>query len=229
MKVIGFIGGLSWRSSIEYYRIANETIAERLGGSHSAKTIMYSVDFDEVVKLQHCGKWAEISELITNAAKALEKAGADCIVICTNTIHKISDEVQKSVGIPLLHIADATAEVMKRKGLKKIGLLGTKFTMEESFYKDRLNRCGFEVVVPSKTEIQMIHDVIYNELCLGKIRRSSKERFRSVIANLVKHGAQGVVLGCTEIPLLIKQSDSNIPLFDTTAIHIKAAVDYALG
>jgi len=230
MKTIGLIGGMSWESSLEYYRVINETVKEKLGGFHSAKSIMYSVDFKEVEKLQHQGKWEEATRLMIDAAQRIEKAGADFIVICTNTMHKMAGEVQKSTKIPLLHIADVTAEKIKAQGLKKVGLLGTKFTMEEDFYKGRLQeKYGLEVIIPDEEERQVIHQILYDELCLGEIKKLSKDKFKKIIGHLVAKGAEGIILGCTEIPLLVDQEDYDIPLFDTTRIHAKAAVEYALG
>ncbi len=229
MKIIGLIGGMSWESSQEYYRIINETVKEMLGGFHSAKIIMYSVDFEEIEKLQHQGKWRELTELMIDAARRIERGGADFVVICTNTMHKMADDVQKNIKIPLLHIADVTAEKIKEKGLRKIGLLGTKFTMEEEFYKGRLaERYGLDVIIPNEEERQIVHDVIFNELCLGEIKQSSKEQFKKIMQNLVSRGAEGIILGCTEIPLLVKQEDVEVPLFDTTMIHAKSAVEYAI-
>ena len=230
MKTIGLIGGMSWESSAEYYRIINETMKEKLGGLHSAKCIMYSVDFEEIEKLQHAGKWKEATEVMIDAAKRVEKGGADFIVICTNTMHKMADEVQSSITIPLLHIADATAEKIRSKGLKKVGLLGTKFTMEEDFYKGRLsNTFGLDVIIPEEDEREIAHDIIYKELCLGEIKKSSKKKFKKIIENLVSRGAEGIILGCTEIPLLIKQEDCSVPLFDTTEIHARSAVELSLA
>ena len=230
MKKIGLIGGMSWESSLEYYRIINETVKQRLGGLHSAESIMYSVDFDEIEKLQSQGNWQELTKVMIDSAQKLEKAGADLVIICTNTMHKMAGEVQNSVNIPLLHIADATAEKIKEKGCKKVGLLGTRFTMEEDFYKGRLiEKHGLEVIVPNSEERQIVHDIIYNELCLGEIKETSKEQFKKVIENLVKNGADGVILGCTEIPLLIKQEDVKVLLFNTTKIHAEYAVDYAIN
>jgi len=229
MKTIGLIGGMSWESSLEYYRIINEQIKEKLGGLHSAKSLMYSVDFDEIEKLQHQGNWKDATKLMIDAAKRLEMGGADFIVICTNTMHKMADEVQRNIKIPLLHIADATAEKIKAKGLKKVGLLGTKFTMEEDFYKGRLiKKYGLDVLIPNENDRQIVHDVIYQELCLGKINHSSKEQFIRIINNLVKDGAEAVILGCTEIPLLVQQKDVKVLLFDTTRIHAETAVEYSL-
>jgi len=229
MKTIGLIGGMSWESSSEYYKIINETVKERLGGLHSAKCIMYSVDFEEIASLQHQGEWEELTKLMINFAQQLEGAGADFIVICTNTMHKMAEEVQDNIHIPLLHIADATAEKIIEQGLRKPGLLGTKFTMEEDFYKQRLKeKYNLDVIIPSNTDREIIDSVIYNELCLGIIKQSSKKKFKEIIKKLVSIGADGMILGCTEIPLLISQKDVEVPLFDTTTIHSKAAVAFAL-
>lgn len=229
MKTIGLIGGMSWESSLEYYRIINETAKEKLGESHSAKCILYSFDFEEIQKLQHEGKWEKLTEYMIDAAQKLEKAGADFLVLCTNTMHKMADDVQNNVSIPILHITDAIAEKILKKRLKKVGLLGTRFTMEEDFYKKRLKeKYDIEVITPVNDERETIHNVIYNELCLGEIKDSSKERFKGIIKNLSTKGAMGVILGCTEIPLLVKEEDVEIPLFDTTTIHAKSAVEFAL-
>jgi len=229
MKTIGLIGGMSWESSLEYYRIINEQVKEKLGGLHSAKSLMYSVDFDEIEKLQHKGNWTEATKLMIDAAKRLENGGADFVVICTNTMHKMADDVQNNIKIPLLHIADATAEKIKAKGLKKIGLLGTKFTMEEDFYKGRLiDKYGLDIIIPNDTDRQIVHDVIYHELCLGKVNQSSKDQFIRIINKLVDNGAEAVILGCTEIPLLVQQKDIKVLLFDTTKIHAESAVEYSL-
>ncbi len=229
MKTIGLIGGMSWESSHEYYRIVNETVKEMLGGLHSAKSLMYSFDFEEIESLQHQGDWQELTRLMIDAAKRLEEGGADLVVICTNTLHKVAEAVKESIKIPLVHIADVTAEKIKETGLQKIGLIGTKFTMEEDFYRVRLSKnYGLEVLIPEEKERQVIHDIIYNELVIGDIKQSSKKQYLSFIQNLEKKGAEGIILGCTEIPLLIKQEDVDIPLFDTTTIHAKSAVEYAL-
>ena len=229
MKIIGLIGGMSWESSLEYYRIINEQVKEKLGGLHSAKSLMYSVDFDEIEKLQHQGNWKEATKMMIDAAKRLEKGGADFVVICTNTMHKMADDVQNSIKIPLLHIADATAEKIKSQKLKKVGLLGTKFTMEEDFYKGRLiKKYRLNVLIPEEKDRQIVHDVIYHELCLGKINQDSKKQFIRIIQKLVDNGAEAVILGCTEIPLLIQQKDVKVKLFDTTRIHAETAVEYAL-
>lgn len=229
MKTIGLIGGMSWESSAEYYRIINETVKEKLGGLHSAKLLLYSVDFEEIEKLQHAGKWRKTTELMVDAAQRVERGGADFVVICTNTMHKMADDVQSCIGIPLLHIADAVAERITAQGLKRIGLLGTRFTMEEEFYKQRLKeKVGLDVVIPEEDERAIVHDIIYSELCLGEIKESSKEKMKKIIENLISEGAEGIILGCTEIPLLIKQKDSPVPIFDTTLIHAQAAVELAL-
>lgn len=229
MKIIWLIGGMSWESSLEYYRIINQKIKEKLGGLHSAKSLMYSVDFDEIEKLQHQGNWQEATKLMIDAAQKLEKGGAEFIVICTNTMHKMADDIQNNIKIPLLHIADATAEKIKAKNLNKIGLLGTKFTMEENFYKWRLiDKYGFNVSIPNEEDRQLVHDIIYNELCLGKINQSSKIQFIKIINKLVNNGVEAVILGCTEIPLLVQQEDIEVLLFDTTRIHAESAVEYSL-
>ena len=229
MKTIGLIGGMSWESSIEYYRIINETAKSKLGGLHSAKSIMYSVDFAEIEILQHQGQWAEAAQILVDAAKNLENGGADFIVLCTNTMHKVADDIQANVKIPLLHIADATAQLVKDSGIQKIGLLGTRFTMEEEFYKGRLSqKYGLSVDVPNAQEREVVHRVIYDELVVGKIQQHSKEKYINIIEQMVNQGAEGVILGCTEIGLLIHKQDSQVPLFDTTRIHAEAAVEYAL-
>ena len=229
MKTIGLIGGMSWESSIEYYRIINETVKAKLGGLHSAKSIMYSVDFADIEILQHQGQWAEAAQMLINAAKNLENSGADFIVLCTNTMHKVADDIQANVKIPLLHIADATAQLVKDSGIKKIGLLGTRFTMEEEFYKGRLSqKYGLHVNVPNAQEREIVHRVIYDELVIGEIRQHSKEQYIGIIEQMVDQGAEGVILGCTEIGLLIHKQDSQVPLFDTTRIHAEAAAEYAL-
>lgn len=229
MKTIGLIGGMSWESSAEYYRIINEEVKNRLGGVHSAQTLMYSVDFGEIEILQHQGRWKELEQMMIDAAQRLEKGGADFILICTNTMHKMAEVIEASVNVPLLHIADAAAGKIKKMGLRKVGLLGTKFTMEEGFYKDRLReKHGISVIIPSERERQIVHDIIYGELVVGDIKDSSREEYKEIIRNLAEAGAEGVILGCTEIPLLIKQEDSSIPIFDTTALHSLAAVEFCL-
>ena len=230
MKTIGLIGGMSWVSSIEYYRIINKTVCDRLGGLHSAKSVMYSIDFAEIEALQHEGRWEEATQLMVAAARHVEDGGADFVVICTNTMHRMADEVQKGIGIPLLHIADATADRIKSKGLRRVGLLGTRFTMEEDFYRGRLiQRHGLEVITPGERERELVNRVIYNELVVGEIRPSSKTQYIRVMDNLVENGAEGIILGCTEIGLLVGQGDTRVPVFDTTLIHATVAVEYALG
>jgi len=229
MKTIGLIGGLSWESSAVYYRIINELVRDKLGGTHSAKSIMYSVDFSEFEQLQHQGDWDKLTELMIDAGTRLKNGGADFIVICTNTMHKTADAVENQVGIPLLHIADAAAIEVKKMGLRKVALLGTRFTMEQDFYKARLlEKHGIEVIIPDRDERKMIHSVIYDELVLGKVLDSSREAFVKIIGHMNSIGAEGVVLGCTEIPLLISQKDSAIPVFDTTRLHALAAVEFSL-
>lgn len=225
MKTIGLIGGMSWESSLEYYRIINEKVKKELGGLHSAQSVMYSVDFELIKILQHEGKWDELTTIMVDAAKSLKKAGAEMLVICTNTMHKMADDVQSNINLPLLHIADATAISIKEKHLKKIGLLGTKFTMEQDFYKGRLSeKHGLDVVIPNDEDREIVHKIIYDELCLGNIKDSSKNEYIRIIENLVQNGAEGIILGCTEIPLLVKQDDVSVPVFDTTTIHAESAV-----
>ena len=230
MKTIGMIGGMSWESSIEYYRIVNQTVREKLGGLHSAKSIMVSVEFAEIEALQHQNRWDELASIMIEAARSLERGGADFVIICTNTMHKLYDEVQNNIQIPMLNIADATAEKIKTEGIDKIALLGTRFTMEEDFYKGRLvDKHGLDVIIPSSEQMEIVHRVIYDELCAGIIKPDSKQKYAEIIKRLVVEGAGGVILGCTEIGLLVKHEDSSVPLFDTTEIHAKAAVEYALS
>ena len=223
------IGGMSWESSIEYYRIVNQTVREKLGGLHSAKLIMFSVEFAEIEALQHQNRWDKLAAIMIEAARSLERGGADFVIICTNTMHKLYDEVQDNIRIPMLNIADATAEKIKAADIDKIALLGTRFTMEEDFYKGRLvDRHGMNVIIPAKDEMEIIHGIIYEELCAGVIKPSSKQIYAEIIKRLITAGAQGIILGCTEIGLLVKPEDSAVPLFDTTEIHAEAAVRYAL-
>jgi aspartate racemase len=230
MKTIGMIGGMSWESSIEYYRIINETVRAELGGLHSARIIMVSVEFAEIEALQHQNRWDEAADILIAAARSLESGGVDFAIICTNTMHKLYDIIQQNVQIPLLHIADATAETIKAEGIQKIALLGTRFTMEENFYKGRLvDNYGLEVIIPDAEDMEIIHRIIYDELCAGIIQSDSKQKYADIIRRLVKQGAEGIILGCTEIGLLVKQEDSPVPLFDTTKIHAMAAVKYALA
>lgn len=229
MKTIGLIGGMSWESSLEYYRIINETAREKLGGLHSAKSILYSVDFAEVETLQHQGRWEEAAQLMVAAAQSLERAGADFIVLCTNTMHRSAEEIETNIHIPFLHIADATAQKIKVAGLRKIGLLGTRFTMEHDFYKGRLiDQYGLDVMIPDSADREIIHRVIYDELCLGIVKPESREQYIHIMDKLFQSGAEGIILGCTEIELLVHDGDSQVPLFPTTKIHAIAAVEYAL-
>lgn len=229
MKTIGLIGGMSWESSQEYYRIINREVRARLGGTHSAKSLMWSMDFAEIEHLQHQGKWIELTKLMIEAAQNLEKGGADFILICTNTMHKMAADIERATSIPLVHIADPTAEKIKAAGFSKVGLLGTAFTMEQDFYKGRLTeKHGLEVLIPDDADRKTVHDIIYQELVVGDVRDASREKYRAVIERLVAHGAQAIILGCTEIMLLIGQQDSPVPMFDTTRLHAEAAVDWAL-
>jgi aspartate racemase len=229
MKTIGLIGGMSWESSIEYYRIINETAREKLGGLHSAKSLMVTVDFAEIEKLQHEDRWDEASQILVKCAQDLERGGADCIVLCTNTMHKLAGPIIASVNIPFLHIADATAEKIVTAGIKKIGLLGTRFTMEHDFYKGRLiHNFGLDVLVPNQADRDIVHRVIYEELVQGKIVDGSRKEYKRIMESLIAQGAQGIILGCTEIELLVKQEDSSVLLFPTTSIHAAAAVEFAL-
>ena len=229
MQLIGFLGGMSWESSAEYYRLANETVRDRLGGLHSARCIMYSVDFADIERMQAEGHWEDAAATLGDAAKALEAAGADFVVLCTNTMHKVADEVGAAIGTPLLHIGDTTAAAVKAAGVRRVGLLGTGFTMAEPFYADRLRSHGLDVVVPSADDQATVHRIIYDELCLGVIRDESREAYRQVIRRLVQAGVEGVIYGCTEIELLVGPDDSDVPVFPTTRLHVEAAVDRALG
>lgn len=229
MKTIGLIGGMSWESSAEYYRILNEAVKQQLGGLHSAKCILFSLDFEEIEALQALGNWEQAGEILASAAAALERAGADFVLICTNTMHKVAETVERMINIPLLHIGDATAAKIKNAGIRKISLLGTRYTMEMDFYKSRLAASGLDVSIPEESDRQEINRIIFEELCRGEIRTDSKTYFLSVIEKLLKNGAEGIVLGCTEIGLLIKMEDTAVPLFDTTAIHALAGVEKALG
>jgi aspartate racemase len=228
-KVIGLIGGMSWESSAEYYRIINQRVRDRLGPLRSARCLMWSFDFGEIEALQHAGRWDEAAEELVAAARRLERGGADLVVICTNTMHRMADQVQAAIGLPLLHIADPTAERIRAAGLSRVGLLGTAFTMEQDFYKGRLAaRHGLDVLVPGADDRAEVHRVIYEELVQGRALPASREAYRAVIARLVARGAQAVILGCTEIMLLVRPKDSPVPLFDTTALHAEAAVEWAL-
>ncbi|WP_369355600.1 aspartate/glutamate racemase family protein [Streptomyces sp. cg2] len=229
MKTIGLIGGMSWESTAEYYRLLNELTRERLGGLHSAKCVLYSVDFAEIERLQVEGRWDEAGEVLAEAAKALEAAGADLLLICTNTMHKVADQVSSAVDVPLLHLADTTAEAVRGSGLRRIGLLGTAFTMEQDFYRGRLAHHGLDVLVPDAAGRETVHRVIYEELCLGIVKEESRAAYVAVIDELIAAGAEGIVLGCTEIELLVRPQDSAVPLFPTTRLHAEAAVTHAVG
>ena len=228
MKTLGLIGGMSWESTIPYYRIINEIVKDRLGGLHSARIILYSVEFAEIEKCQSTGYWARCGEIMADAAVKLQQAGADYIVICTNTMHKLVPDMLAKLHIPIIHIADATAEMLKKQGIKKAALLGTKYTMTQDFYKQRLIDNGLEVVVPEADDITLINDVIYNELCRGEIREESRRQYAEIISKLKEAGAEGVILGCTEIGLLVRAEDSVLPVFDTTVIHAARAAEMAL-
>lgn len=229
MKTIGMIGGMSWESSAEYYRMINEEVKLQLGGLHSAKVILFSVDFDEIEKCQSKGSWDEAGQILGEAAYSLEKAGADFILICTNTMHKVIDQISQKTSLQILHIAEETAAQIKKLGIKKIGLLGTKYTMEQDFYKSRIHSQDIDVLIPNENDRELINKTIFNELCLGAIQPSSREYFKRIIEDLAAEGAEGIILGCTEIGLLIKQEDTPVPLFDTTEIHARGAVQKALN
>ncbi|WP_328860777.1 aspartate/glutamate racemase family protein [Streptomyces sp. NBC_00306] len=228
MRTIGLIGGMSWESSAEYYRLLNEFVRERLGGLHSARCVLHSVDFADIEELQAAGEWERAGEILADAAKGLEAAGAELLLICTNTMHKVAGQVEAAVSVPLLHLGDATADAVRSAGLGKVGLLGTAFTMEQDFYRDRLAGHGLDVIVPDAAGRALVHRVIYEELCLGVVREESRTAYQEVIAALVAEGAEGVILGCTEIELLIGAGDSPVPVFPTTRLHAQAAVDAAL-
>lgn len=229
MKTIGLIGGMSWESTANYYQIINREVKARLGGLHSGKVCLYSVDFAEIETLQHQGRWDDTAIILAQAAKSVEAGGADFILICTNTMHKVADQIQQAVNVPLVHIADATAEQLVVDGIKKVGLLGTRFTMEQDFYKQRLiDKFGVDVVVPSSDDQTIVHDVIYNELCKGEVRNDSRQHYLTIIEKLVEQGAEAVILGCTEIAMLVESQHTDVKLYDTTEIHAKAAVEKAL-
>ncbi|GAL16549.1 aspartate racemase [Vibrio maritimus] len=229
MKTIGLLGGMSWESTLSYYKSINEGVKQALGGLHSAKICLYSVNFDEIEKLQHQGRWDETATILGEAAASVESGGADFLLICTNTMHKVAPDIEKHITIPILHIADATAEALKNDGIKKVGLLGTRFTMEQPFYKDRLiEQHGINVVVPNEADRTLVHDIIYQELCRGEIKDQSRQVYLEIIARLQQQGAEAVILGCTEIALLVQQQHTDVALFDTTAIHADAAVSMAL-
>lgn len=228
MKTIGLIGGMSWESTVPYYQIINEEMKQKLGGLHSARMILYSVEFDEIEKCQSSGNWEKSGEILGRAAQGLEAAGADFILICTNTMHKVAPQIASMIHVPIIHIADATADELQKNHIEKVGLLGTKYTMTQDFYKQKLIDRGIEVIVPDDGDIEKINDIIFGELCVGEIRDDSRVCFQEIINRLQEKGAEGVILGCTEIGLLIKQSDSSLPVFDTTLIHAKKAAEIAL-
>ena len=228
LKTIGLIGGMSWESTVTYYKIINEIIKEKLGGLHSAKCVLYSLDFQEIEECQANGNWEKSGEILGEAAYNLEKAGADFIVICTNTMHKVVNQIKEKISIPILHIAEMTAEKILEKGLKNIALLGTKYTMEQDFYKSKLIEKGINVIIPDKNDIEIINKVIYDELCLGTINSDSKKKFLEIVDKLRNKGAEGIILGCTEIGLLIKNEDTDVPLFDTAIIHAEQAAIYSI-
>ena len=228
MKTIGLIGGMSWKSTITYYTIMNELVKEKLGGFHSAKCILYSVDFQTIEEYQSRGEWKESGDLLADAALSLEKAGADFIIICTNTMHKVIDIIQSKISIPILHIAEATADELVQSGIKKVALLGTKYTMQQDFYKSKIADAGIEVLIPEEDDIELINNTIYQELCLGKITRQSKNEFLRIIKSLSAKGAEGIILGCTEIGLLVEQQDTSTPIFDTTLIHATKAALFSI-
>lgn len=228
MKTLGLIGGMSWESTLPYYRIVNERVRERLGGLHSAKLVLHSVDFAGIEALQHAGDWDAAGAQLADAARGLRLAGAEAIVVCTNTMHLVAPAIEAAVDIPLLHIADATAQRIRAAGLTRVALLGTRFTMEQAFYRERIEAAGIAVLTPDAAQRERVHRVIYDELCLGRIVDTSRDDYRTIMADLIPRGAQGVILGCTEIGLLVDQNDAAVPLFDTARIHAEAAADWAL-
>ena len=228
MKTIGLLGGMSWESTVPYYRVINQRVKESLGGLHSAKVILYSVDFHDIERLQHAGDWDAAGLMLAGAARALEQAGADFIVLCTNTMHKVAPAIEEAITIPLLHIADPTARQIRNDGHTKVGLLGTLFTMEQSFYRERLERQGLEVITPCPEDSATVHRIIYEELCLGQVLPESRTAYQTIMTRLAEQGAQAIILGCTEISLLVGPADAAIPLYDTTALHAVAAADEAL-
>lgn len=229
MKTIGLIGGMSWESTVTYYQLLNETIRKELGGLHSAKLLLYSVDFAEIEECQANGEWDKSAQILAAAAKSLEKAGADFIVICTNTMHKVAPEIQEQISIPILHIADATADALIQAGISKVALLGTKYTMTQDFYKEKFIARGISVLIPNEADIELINQVIYDELCLGILSDASRKQYQRIIKQMKAKGAEGVILGCTEIGLLIHQEDSALPVFDTTQIHAERAALLSIG
>jgi aspartate racemase len=228
VKTIGLLGGMSWESTVPYYRLINQSVAAKLGGFHSARLLLYSVDFHEIELLQQRGAWDEAGELLADASAALERGGAEFLVICTNTMHRVADAIERRVRIPILHIADATADAVRRAGIGRVGLLGTRFTMEQEFYRGRLERHGLRVTVPGAADREIVHRVIYEELCRGALRDESRDEYRRIIADLVRGGVEGVIFGCTEIGLLVGEGDAAVPTFDTTEIHARAAAALAM-
>ncbi len=229
MQTIGLLGGMSWESTADYYRIINEAVRERLGGLHSARLCLYSVEFGEVESLMAAGKWDEVSRILSESSLKLEAAGADFILICTNTMHKLAPEIQKSISVPILHIADAAAEALSADGVKCAGLLGTRPTMEQEFCRERISRQGIKIITPSQPEMDIVHNVIFSELCAGIFRKESRQKFLDIIDSMADEGAEGIILGCTEIPLLVKQEHTSLKLYDTTELHSLAAVERALS
>ena len=230
MRTIGLLGGMSWESSIEYYRLLNQAVRDRLGGLHSAECVMWSVDFAAIEELQRSGDWNEAARRLAGLARRLDQAGAECLVLCTNTMHRLADEIQAAIEIPLLHIADATAGRIKAAGIDRIGLLATRYTMEQDFYRGRLaDHHGLQVLIPPHPDLRMVHDVIYQELCRGRVLDGSRAEYRRVIAELEAEGAQGIIYGCTEIDLLVGPHDATVPVFDSTRIHVETAVEWALA
>ena len=227
MKTIGLIGGMSWESTVTYYQVINEAVKRRLGGLHSARILLYSVDFEEIEKCQSAGEWEKSGEILAGAARALERGGAECVVICTNTMHKVAPQVQAAVGVPLLHIVDATAARLERSGVRRVALLGTRYTMQQDFYQRPLCERGFEVLVPDEEDMERINGIIFDELCLGQVREPSRAVFLQVLEKLRRRGAQGAILGCTEIGLLVRPQDIGLPLFDTALIHAQRAAEWS--
>ncbi|PLR38866.1 aspartate/glutamate racemase family protein [Chimaeribacter arupi] len=230
MKTLGLIGGMSWESTVPYYRMINEQVKQQLGGLHSAQLVLYSVDFDRIEQLQRQGAWQEAGQLLGEAAAALRRAGAEVVVLCTNTMHKVADDIERIGGLPLLHIADATAQAVQQQGIRRVALLGTRFTMEQDFYTGRLTQqAGLEVIVPDEADRDTVHHIIYDELCLGILRDESRDAYRRIMQRLESRGAGGIILGCTEIALLVGAQDAQVPVFDTTALHAAAAARFALA
>ena len=230
MKTIGLIGGMSWQSTVPYYRLINEIVSQKLGGLHSAKLILWNMDFEAIASLQRQDRWQEAGEVMADAALRLQQAGAESIVICTNTMHKLVPDMQPHLQIPILHIADATAQIIRQAGLRKVGLLGTRFTMEDSFYVTHLREhYGLEVITPDAAARQLVHNVIFNELCVGEEKATSRAQYREIMAALVQQGAEGIIFGCTEIAMLVDQTDASVPVFDTTTLHASYAAEWALA